>query len=80
MPTMWRRLTDPDVLIYLDVSMEEAARREGLDHPSSWWTEEREFRLADARAHCDLYLDTTLLTPDEVVVRAESYLAGVISP
>ena len=39
MPAMWQRLTNPDILIYLDVSMEEAARREGLAKPSSWWVE-----------------------------------------
>ncbi|MBN1260917.1 MAG: hypothetical protein JXB35_09580 [Anaerolineae bacterium] len=66
MPAMWQRLTNPDVLIYLDVSMEEAARREGLARPSSWWVDEREFRLAHARAHCDIYVDTTFLTPGQV--------------
>jgi cytidylate kinase len=76
MPAMWQRLTNPDILIYLDVSMEEAARREGLDKPSSWWIEEREVRLAHARQHCDLYVDTTHLSPKEVLDRILSYLAG----
>ena len=74
MPSMWQRLTNPDILIYLDVSMEEAARREGLDKPSAWWPEEREVRLAHARQHCDLYLDTTHLSPQEVLERILSYL------
>lgn len=73
-PQMWRRLSDPDVLIYLDVSLEVAARREGLEQPSSWWLEEREFRLAHARAYCDLYVDTSLLTPEDVLAQVVGYL------
>ena len=36
-PAMWQQITNPDILIYLDVSVEVAARREGLTVPSSWW-------------------------------------------
>lgn len=74
MPAMWQRLTHPDILIYLDVSMAEAARREGLDNPSPWWIEEREVRLAHARQHCDFYLDTTNLSPQEVINHILDYL------
>ncbi len=73
-PDMWQRMTNPDVLVYLDVSMEVAARREGLSRPSSWWPAEREVRLAHARAHCDLYVDTTPLTPDDVYERVRGLL------
>ncbi len=73
-PTMWKRITNPDVLIYLDVRMDVAARREGLDAPSSWWVEEREFRLAHARQHCDFYLDTSELTPQEISVQVVDFL------
>ena len=73
-PDMWQRITKPALLVYLDVSMEEGARREGLAKPSSWWVEEREFRLAHARQHCDLYVDTTALTPDEVLERVVAFL------
>jgi len=73
-PDMWQRITNPALLIYLDVSMEEGARREGLAKPSSWWVEEREFRLAHARRHCDLYVDTTALTPDEVLEQVVVFL------
>ncbi len=75
-PTMWQRITNPDVLIYLDVSMEEAARREHLERPSSWWREEREVRLAHAREHCDLYVDTTALTTEEIVAQVKAFLEG----
>jgi len=73
-PAMWQQITDPNILIYLDVSVEIAALREGLSVPSSWWAEEREIRLIHARAHCDLYIDTTDLSPDEVAARVEAYV------
>jgi cytidylate kinase len=75
-PDMWRRITDPDVLIYLDVSLNVGAQREGLDRPSSWWQEEREVRLAHARDHCDLYIDTSKLSVDEVVDTALRFIEG----
>ena len=74
-PDMWQRITHPDVLVYLDVSEKVAAVREGLQAPSSWWQAEREVRLAHARAHCHLYIDTSDLTPDEVAARVIQHLA-----
>ena len=71
---MWQRLTNPDVLVYLDVAPWTAARREGLAKPSSWWQEEREVRLIHARQHCDLYVDTTNLSPQEVFERVLAFL------
>lgn len=73
-PDMWLRITNPNILIYLDVSPEVAVVREGLSKPSSWWQEEREVRLAHARHHCDLYVDTSLLSPAEVLARVELFL------
>ncbi len=73
-PTMWQRLTHPDYLIYLDVSIEAAMARERLSRPPAWWQEERDVRLRHAREHCDLYLDTTHLTPDEIFRLAQEAL------
>ena len=36
-PAMWQRFTQPDLLIYLDVSREEAQRRMPQTFPPSWW-------------------------------------------
>jgi chloramphenicol 3-O-phosphotransferase len=77
-PTMWQRLTNPDVLVYLDVDMAVAAQREGLAKPSAWWPEEREFRLAHARAHCDLYVDTSSLTPSAVAAHVTNFLETLL--
>jgi hypothetical protein len=70
---MWRRLTNPDVLIYLDVKFESAKNRRSI-----WWGPERlddqAERLSHARAHCDLYILTDLFTPEEVAEKVLTFL------
>ncbi len=72
---MWRRLSRPDFLIYLDAQLETIARRRDID-----WGQERldqlNARLAHARAHCDLYLPTDDLELPEVVERVCAVLAA----
>ena len=74
-PDMWQRLTRPDVLIYLDVSWEAARTR----RPIAWGPEriaDENERLAHARAHADLYLDTDSLSVEEVRERVLEFLSG----
>ena len=58
-PDMWRRLRPPDVLIYLDASLDAIRQRRphslGLDE--KWLAEERR-RLRHARELCNLYFHT----------------------
>jgi hypothetical protein len=65
-PDMWLRISQPDFLLYLDADHATCSLRKHLD-----WTvqeyEEQGRRLAHARAHCDLYVDTVPLTPEAVV-------------
>jgi hypothetical protein len=72
-PDMWQRLNPPDILIYLDVTLEAAHQRgrtgTGWDQT---YLDEQHHRLRHARAHCDLYLPTGNLTEENV-------LAGVLS-
>jgi len=64
-PDMWRRLVDPDVLIYLDISYEALlARRPHFGEPE--YLEREKARLAHARAHADLVVDTSELAAEEV--------------
>lgn len=79
-PDMWLRLSNPDVLVYLDVDEDVAAKREGLSKPSSWWKDERQVRLAHARAHCQIYVDTTPLTPLEVFSKVLTALGHFSEP
>ncbi len=76
-PHMWQRLRQPDVLIFLDVDYEAVrSRRPGI----SWGPErlvEQAGRLAHARAHCDLYIDTSRRTIEEVQRQVFDYLASL---
>lgn len=72
-PAMWARLTCPRHLVYLEVSRGVASRRLGQDFTPAEW-EAMRARLAHARAHADLVLDTDSLTPDEVCGRVLEFL------
>ena len=73
-PDMWRRLARPDFLVYVDARLETIARRRAID-----WGQKRldeiNARLAHARAHCDFYLPTDDLKPEDVVDRVRAALA-----
>lgn len=71
---MWRRVSRPDILIYLDVDYVNATRRRphlGGGLPSLQMQQDR---LIHARQHCDFYLDTSALSPDEVQEKVVSFL------
>jgi len=67
---MWKRITNPDVLIFLNASFEVTTRRRRLN-----WTkadyDEQQSRLAHARQHANLLIETDTITAEEV-------LAGVL--
>ena len=63
---MWLRITNPDILVFLDVSYTNTLARRNLN-----WTE-REYkiqldRLAHAGENADLYINTNDLTPAQVI-------------
>ncbi|MBI3738133.1 MAG: hypothetical protein HY258_03700, partial [Chloroflexi bacterium] len=72
-PSMWQKITNPDLLIFLNASFEVSTRRRRLN-----WTEadyaEQQNRLAHARQHADLLIETDALTPAEVLARAMEFL------
>ncbi|MGD2251893.1 MAG: hypothetical protein PVF70_03145 [Anaerolineales bacterium] len=67
-PTMWQKLTKPDVLIYLQASFECCNRRKPLDWGPADHAEQLK-RLAHARQHCDLLVQTDDLTPQQVAAQ-----------
>jgi deoxyadenosine/deoxycytidine kinase len=74
-PDMWQRVNPPDVLIYLDVTLEEAHRRGRCG--SGWdqaYLDEEHGRLRHARAHCNFYLATDGLSVAEVRNRVVDFL------
>lgn len=70
---MWKRISNPDVLIYLHVSYPLTLVRRKME-----WTEEEYKkqldRLQHAREHADLFVDTDLIDPNEVLQRVLDYL------
>jgi hypothetical protein len=74
-PYMWRRITNPDLLIYLDCALETTrARRRDPNFPDWIYANERH-RLRHAREHCDLYIATDALTREEILARALAFVA-----
>ncbi len=76
---MWKRLTNPDLLIFLQVSYTAACQRRSLN-----WTEadylEQQRRLAHAREHADLFIDTDPLDPNQVLERVLAFLQANARP
>jgi len=73
---MWQRLTNPDVLIFLEVSYPVAQKRRKL----SWTLKEYQIqkkRLENARQHANLLLDTDQLTPDEILKKTLDFLKEI---
>ena len=75
---MWQVLTKPDVLIYLDASYETCTERKALNWNLREY-EEQVRRLSHAREHCDLYLATDDLSPEQVLKEVLAHLQGVSS-
>lgn len=72
-PAMWRLIARPDVLIYLAVSYPETLRRRRWDWTTAEY-EEQLRRLANAREHADLFIDTDPLTPEQAADRIVRFL------
>ncbi len=73
---MWLRLVDPDVLIYLDLSHEAYRQRRPKDDAGPEYLAMQRERLAHAREHADLVVDTSGMTAEEV---AEMVLGALAS-
>ena len=70
---MWQRISRPQVLIYLDVSHERSLLRKA-NGPSALEWQAQQVRLAHARRHCTLYIDTDPLSIVQVYQRAQDML------
>jgi deoxyadenosine/deoxycytidine kinase len=72
-PDMWSRLTNPDILIYLDVSYDNTLKRRNM----TWSIEEfrkQVSRFEHAREHANLYLNTDKLSTQEVLDNVIAFL------
>lgn len=70
---MWQRIPHPDILIFLDVSFPVSQQR----RPLNWKIddfEEQQKRLAHARQHANLIINTDDLSIDEILTRIIAFL------
>lgn len=70
---MWKRITNPDILIFLDVSYPLTLQRRKLDWTEANWAEQQR-RLAHAREHADLYINTDNLSAEQVLETAIAFI------
>ncbi len=70
---MWKRIGHADMLLYLDVTYQESMRRRPLNMSLKEFQEQNQ-RLEHARNHADLYIDTTSLSPNEVLDQVVFFL------
>ena len=73
--SMWQKITKPDILIFLDASFPVSTERRNLTWQKSDH-EEQYRRLAHARQHADIVIDTDHLTPGQVLQQALDFLQG----
>jgi hypothetical protein len=70
---MWQRLTNPDILVFLDAAHLTTCMRRRLDWTEAEW-QEQQYRLRHARANADLYIDTNNLSAEEVLNQVMEYI------
>jgi guanylate kinase len=72
-PTMWQKISKPDILIFLDASFLVSTARRKLNWQKKDY-EEQVRRLEHARQHAHLVIETDDLNPEQVLQRALEYL------
>lgn len=77
-PSMWQKISRPDILIFLEASFPVSTARRKLtwqkkDH------DEQLRRLSHARQHASVVIGTDHLTPDQVLQKALDYLENLNS-
>ena len=73
---MWQIISRPDFLIYLGASFPVSTQRRMLDWQEKDYQEQIR-RLAHARQHAHLFIDTDHMTPDQVLQKALDFLQGI---
>lgn len=72
-PAMWQIITKPSLLIYLNASFQTSTARRKLNWNKSDYAEQLR-RLAHAREHANIRIDTDGLTPDQILQQALDFL------
>jgi cytidylate kinase len=72
-PAMWQIITQPGILIYLNVSFPISTARTKLNWQEKDYTEQLH-RLSHAREHAHIIIDTDDLNPEQVLQKVLDYL------
>ena len=64
-PDMWKKIANPDILVYLDVSFETTLKRSSLAWNRSEYQEQLR-RLNHAKENADLIIQTDPLSPEQI--------------
>ncbi len=76
-PDMWKRLTNPDILIYLEVSFESTITRKSLNWTRDEYAQQL-YRLRNAIDNAQIHISTDELTASQLIEKAvneiESYV------
>jgi thymidylate kinase len=75
---MWKRITNPDLLIFLDTDFETATRRKKMNWTMDDFIEQQR-RLLHARTNASLYIDTSTISTNEVLDTALRFLSEYLS-
>jgi cytidylate kinase len=74
--SMWQKIARPEILIYLYASFPISTSRRQLNWQKKDHDEQLR-RLAHAREHADLFIDTDELTPEQVRQKVLDYLKEI---
>jgi guanylate kinase len=77
-PDMWKRISNPDVLIFLDVSYEQSLNRKKIN----WSYKEylvQQHRLRNARENANLLIETDRLSQQQVFEKTLAFLRSIPS-
>jgi hypothetical protein len=72
---MWKRITNPDILVFLDVSYPVSLIRRNINWTLEEYLEQQR-RLLNAREHANLYLLTDNLSPLDVMTAVLTYVSS----
>lgn len=73
-PNMWKKISNPDVLVFLDVEFETTLKRSSLAWNKQEYQTQLE-RLENAKENADLIIQTDDLTPQQITEIVLEYLS-----
>lgn len=72
-PDMWKKIANPDILVFLDVTFETTLKRSSLAWNQREY-EEQIRRLEHAKENADLIIQTDPLTPEQITTIVVEYI------